>query len=99
MGTRRFEDDDQLDALVDRLARDADSDDYVSPEMAPVIEAGGGVAEGFELAEEELIEHVIDAPVDATERILEDAPEVEPDPDRAVYGEADNERSSEVDED
>ena len=79
-GHATLRDDDELDALVDRLARDADSDEYVSPEMAPVIEAGGGVAEGFELSEEELIEHVTDAPLDATERILEDAPEVEPIP-------------------
>ncbi len=99
MGTRRFDDDEQIDALVDRLARDADSDEYVSPEMSPVIEAGGGVAEGFELSEEELIEHVTDAPPGATERILEDAPEVEPDPDRAVYGEADHEHSSEAEVD
>jgi hypothetical protein len=99
MGTRRFDDDEETDQLVDRLARDADSDEYVSPEMAPLIEAGEGVSEGFELSEAELIENASDAPDDATERLLEDAPPVEPDPDTAVYGEADQEWSSEHDDD
>lgn len=100
MGTRRFDEDDEgLEELVADVLRDADADEIVSPEMAPVIEAGGGVAEGFELSEAELIEHVIDAPPDATERLLEDAPAVEAEPDRAVYGEADHEHSSENDGD
>jgi hypothetical protein len=99
MGTRRRDDDEQFDKLVEGLIRDADLDEYTPPEMAPVIEAGGGVAEGFELAEEQLIENALDDPIDGTDRILADALPAEAEPDRAVYGEADHERSSEDDED
>lgn len=100
MGTRPPRDDeDEVDKLVTGLIRDADVEEFVLPEMAPVIEAGGGVAEGFELSERQLIENVEDAPPDATQRVLDDAPHVEAEPDRAVYGEADHEHSSEDDED
>ena len=99
MGTRRPDDDEQMDKLVEGLIRDADPDEFVPPEMAPVIEAGGGVAEGFELSEAQLIENALDDPIDGTDRILADAGAVEAEPDRAVYGEADHERSSEDDED
>jgi hypothetical protein len=100
MGTRRPGDDgDQIDQLVTGLIRDADSDEIVFPEMAPVIEAGGGISEGFELSEAQLIENAEDAPLDATQRVLDDAPDVEAEPDRAIYGEADHEHSSEDDED
>jgi hypothetical protein len=100
MGTRPFGDDeDQVDQLVTGLIRDSGPDEIVSPEMAPVIEAGGGVSEGFELSEAELIEHAEDAPFDATQRVFDDAPDVEAEPDRAVYGEADHEHSAEDDED
>jgi hypothetical protein len=37
--------------------------------------------------------------LDATQRVLDDAPDVEAEPDRAIYGEADHEHSSEDDED
>ena len=100
MGTRRpGDDDDEIDKLVTGLIRDADVEEFVLPEMAPVIEAGGGVAEGFELSEQQLIENVEDAPPDATQRVMDDAPDAEAEPDRAVYGEADHEHSSEDDED
>ena len=99
MGTRRRSEEDELDRLLEGLIRDADMEEFVPPEMAPVVEAGGGVAEGFELSELELIEHAEDAPLDATRRVMRDAPSVEAEPDRAVYGEADHERSSEDDED
>ncbi len=46
----------------------------IPPEMIPVIEAGGGVSEGFELAEAELIENATDGPLDGTRRIFDDAP-------------------------
>jgi hypothetical protein len=95
VGTRGQGDrEDEIDKLVEE-----DADEIVPPEMVPVIEAGGGVAEGFELSEAELIEHAEDAPGDATQRVLRDAPHVEAEPDRAVYGEADHEHSSEDDED
>ncbi len=99
MAGGRRDEKDEIDRIMEGLIRDADADEYVSPEMAPVIEAGGGVAEGFELSEAELIEHAENAPDGATQRILDDAPAVEEEPDLAVYGEADHEHSSENDGD
>lgn len=63
----------------------------------PVAEAGGGVAEGFEQAEEDLIEHAShgDPAPDPTEM----AGETEAEESGAVYGEADEERVSEIDPD
>lgn len=99
MGTRRRDDDLEMDKLVEGLIRDADLDEFTPPEMAPVIEAGGGVAEGFELSEAQLIENALVDPIDGTDRILADALAPEAEPDRAVYGEADHEHSSENDGD
>ena len=55
-----------------------------------VEEAGGGESEGFELAEQELIEHTSHGDDHTPARILRDA---EPDEELtdAVYGEADEE--------
>lgn len=100
MGTQRGDAGERdLDRIIEGLVRDADDEGLVPPEMAPVVEAGGGVAEGFELAEEALIDHAEDAPLNATRRLMSDAPAVEAEPDRGVYGEADHEHSSEDDED
>lgn len=99
MGTRwQHGDEEPLDRRVLDAIRYSD-EETVPPEMEAVIEAGGGVAEGFELAEAELIDHAEWAPLDATKRVLRDARPVEAEPERAVYGEADHEHSSEVTED
>lgn len=65
-------------------------------EMRPVREAGGGEAEGFEEAEKELIEHAShgDSAPDPTH--LAGVPEERT---GAEYGEADHEKSSEVEHD
>ena len=56
-------------------------------------EAGGGVAEGFEQAEERLVE---EATTDHSESDpIRDAGEVEAKPDPSTHGEADHEHSSE----
>lgn len=61
----------------------------------PLEEAGEGEAEGFELAEQELIEHASHGDQHAARRAIQDAPD-EADDTRAVEaGEADFERSSE----
>jgi hypothetical protein len=62
------------------------------PAMDPVREAGGGEAEGFEEAEQELIENAEHGD-DAGEGIprLERFGEEEAEPDIASYGEADEE--------
>lgn len=66
------------------------------PAMAPVYEAGGGEAEGFEAAEDQLIENASHG--DGRGDPERDAfrAEVESDRSTAVYGEADHEESTEV---
>jgi hypothetical protein len=65
----------------------------------PLAEAGEGEAEGFEQAEQELIEHASHGDQHAARRALEDAPLAESDDARASEaGEADFERSSERDD-
>ncbi|WP_205699394.1 hypothetical protein [Conexibacter sp. SYSU D00693] len=69
------------------------------PAMEPVYEAGGGEQEGFELAEQDLIENATHG--DGGGNPLRDAfrPEVESDASTAAYGDPDQERVSEVVED
>ncbi len=82
-----------LDPEAFRTVDGAYSDEPLDPAMIPVIEAGGGVAEGFEQAEALLVDHACEGDLDGTERILRDAgPPEAPDP--GVYGEADEEHSS-----
>ena len=68
------------------------------PAMRPVYEAGGGVAEGFEQAEADLVDNAQHG--DGRGDPASDAfrPEVESDLSGASYGEADQERVSEVDD-
>ena len=68
------------------------------PAEAPVDEAGGGEAEGFELAEELLIEHASHGDSQSAHAILHDQMPSEEDDGRAD-GESDRERSSEADTD
>lgn len=84
-----------LDDDAFRTVDGAQSDEPLDPSMAAVIEAGGGVAEGFEQAEAQLVDNASEGPFDGTERILVDAFESEAEKDRAVYGEPDEEHSSE----
>jgi hypothetical protein len=67
-------------------------DDKPDPALEPLIEAGEGESEGFELAEEELIEHASHGDqhsdrVAARDAVGFDDPEEDP----ATYGEADEE--------
>jgi hypothetical protein len=64
-------------------------------ERQAVEEAGGGVSEGFELAEQELIEHASHGDDGSTYRISRDAghPE-EQQPSDSVYGEGDHEHTA-----
>jgi hypothetical protein len=64
-------------------------------ERMPVEEGGGGQAEGFELSEQELIEHASHGDQQKPSRIIRDAsPDEEEDSD-AVYGEPDEEHYKE----
>lgn len=76
-----------------RTVDGAYSDEPVDPAFQAVIE-GGGVAEGFEQAEALLVDHALDEDLVGLKRVARDAGRPE-EPDRAVYGEADEEHSSE----
>jgi hypothetical protein len=78
------------------MAQD-DAEDRRSEAERPVEEAGGGEAEGFELAEERLVEEAenFDGGRSPLRDAIDDAEPSDPD----VYGEADEEPSSENDED
>lgn len=71
-------------------------DDDLDPAERPVIEGGGGVAEGFEQSEDELVRQAShdDPAVVPTEAAF--TPEAESDRSGAVYGEADDIYPSEV---
>jgi hypothetical protein len=70
-----------------------DPDDPVDPALAPLIEAGEGESEGFELAEGDLIEHARHEDQHGTEQITRDAAGFdEPESlDDDIYGEPDTE--------
>lgn len=72
-----------------------DEDDF-DPAMRPVYEAGGGVAEGFEQAEADLVENAQHG--DGRGDPLSDAfrPEAESDLASVEYGEGDEEKVTEV---
>ena len=63
-------------------------------ERRAVEEAGGGVSEGFELAEDDLIEHASHGDEISASRILRDAGTLDEEQSDAVYGEADEEHQS-----
>jgi hypothetical protein len=66
-------------------------------ERRSVEEAGGGQAEGFELAEQELIEHASHGDEHTPARIMRDAAEEvadEGEADKGLYGEADEEHKA-----
>lgn len=69
------------------------------PAQRPLAEAGQGEAEGFEQAEQELVEHASHGDQHAARRAIEDAPSESEDAAANPGGEADHERSSERQED
>jgi len=75
---------DEEDRILDLAARRRE-------ERRAVDEAGGGVAEGFELAEQDLVEHTSHGDEVSASRILRDAGTLDEEPSDAVYGEADQE--------
>jgi hypothetical protein len=62
-----------------------------SDERRAVEEAGGGESEGFELAEQDLIEHASHGDEHSTTKILRDAGLEDEELTDSVYGEADEE--------
>ncbi len=81
-------------AQIGGIAGDEDLD----PADRPLIEAGEGEAEGFELAEDDLIEHASHGDSHGTSRAYSDR-DTRDDEGTAIYGETDNEMVSEIDED
>ncbi len=76
-------DEERPDPIMDRARRHRE-------ERRAVEEAGGGQAEGFELAEQDLIEHASHGDGHSAGRIMQDAgPDEEPS--QSVYGDADSE--------
>ena len=64
----------------------------------PLAEAGQGEAEGFELAEQELVEHAGHGDQHAARRVIEDAPSERDDARAAEDGAADDFHSSALDD-
>jgi len=79
-------------AAAGRIGGVAGDEDDFDPAMRPVYEAGGGVAEGFEQAEADLVDNAQHG--DGHGDPLSDAfrPEAESDLSGAEYGEADEEQ-------
>lgn len=72
-------------------------DEQLDPAQRPVIEAGGGEAEGFEEAEALLIEHASHGDQQSAHAILHDAAPAE-ELTGGADGEADHARSSELED-
>ena len=73
--------------------------DELDEAQRPLAEAGQGEAEGFEQAEEQLIEHTSHGDEHAARRAIEDATTEQDDARAAQQGDPDYERSSEREED
>ena len=76
-------------------------DDPNDPAFQAVNEAGGGESEGFEMAEQELIEHASHGDMHGTAKITQDAEGFEeaertPDDDAGLYGEGDSEQKDDL---
>jgi hypothetical protein len=78
-------DDAPSEPIMDRAERHRE-------ERRPVDEAGGGESEGFELAEQDLVEHASHGDQHTPARIMRDAgPDEDEESADSVYGEADSE--------
>ncbi len=82
-----------------RASSEAVPGEDVDEAQRPLVEAGEGESEGFELAEQELVDHASHGDQHAARRTIEDAPDQLDDARAAEGGEADFERSSEEEED
>ncbi len=68
-----------------------DPGEEIDPALIPVYEAGGGEAEGFELAERDLVRNASHDDGEAFPELDAFTPELESDRSTAEYGEADEE--------
>lgn len=95
----RFEQE-EADAAAAEAARigGVAGDEDLDPAQRPLVEGGEGEAEGFELAEEALIEHASHGDQQSAHAVIHDAGRPEEQP-TAEDAEADRERSSELADD
>jgi hypothetical protein len=82
-------------AIGGRVSSEPPSQEQPDEAARPVVEAGGGEAEGFEEAERELIEHASHGDQHAARQTIEDAPDTTDDARAAQSGDPDAEPSSE----
>jgi hypothetical protein len=66
------------------------------PAQRPLVEAGQGESEGFEQAEQELVEHATHGDQHAARRVITDAFDEPDDPREAPGGEPDAERNADA---
>jgi hypothetical protein len=92
---------DEADAAAAEAARigGVAGDEELDPAQRPVVEGGGGEAEGFEEAEDALIEHATHGDQQSAHAVIHDAGVPEEDGAPADDAEADHERSSEGEDD
>jgi hypothetical protein len=79
-----------------RIGGTAGDENDFDPAMRPVYEAGGGVAEGFEQAEADLVENAQHGDGHGDPAADAFRPEAESDLSGATYGEGDEEKVTEV---
>ena len=82
-------------AIGGRVSSEPPSQEHPDEAARPVVEGGGGEAEGFEQAEHELVEHASHGDEHAARRAIEDVPDTSDDARAAESGDPDAERSSE----
>jgi hypothetical protein len=80
------------------IGGDVPSEEGLDPAQRPLVESGEGVAEGFELAEEDLIEHASHGDQQSASPGYHDRDD-RPEETREQDGEADSFRSSETEPD
>lgn len=73
-------------------------DEDLDPAERPLAEAGEGVAEGFEEAEDDLIDHASHGDLHSGRVPYYDREKVEEEPGNAEYGEADHEIIPEIED-
>ena len=83
-------------AAAARIGGTAGDENDFDPAMRPVYEAGGGVAEGFEQAEADLVDNAQHGDGHGNPESDAFRPEAESDLASVAYGEADEEKVTEV---
>jgi hypothetical protein len=97
--TPRFEQEEASAAAVEAAGiGGVTGEESLDPAQRPVIEAGGGVSEGFEEAERALIEHASHGDQQPAHTILHDQGPPEEQGAAHEDSESDHERSSELDD-